>query len=139
MNDIALSNNIIKTISNGDTYVSMHDKDSIESKMTVFNAFAKPVKMSDALNKSLKVIGIAARPSQITDIETGEVIYSMMSVIITDDGVPYMTRSNSFFNALNDLLISFGEPQDWPDNMRITPVKRQGRTYEYLTLNVEMI
>lgn len=118
-------------------FASVKGGDTLENKVAVFNATSTSVSMSDEYNTPIDVMGVVIKPTQMTDINTGELVDSIMTVLIDKDGNGHMSHSKAVLSAVMNIVASFGMPDEWPEGMRIVPIAQAGRNgYKYTTLKI---
>ena len=92
----------------GDAYTSI-DLSVPENKVKLYNAINTPSeRITDIINKPIKMVDAVTIPSQVVDEKTGEARYIVRSIIIDNEGNTYTASSNGLHNSLRNLLAIFG-------------------------------
>lgn len=84
---------------------------TMEEKALIFNAANNPQhKVSDFINKTIKVKDVYAETLELANKETGEIAQAPRIVLIDEDGEAYECVSVGMFSSLKKLIATFGEP-----------------------------
>lgn len=84
-----------------------------EQRKTVYNAMNNPThKVSDFINKKIKVQDVLIESLDIMNDETGEIDRVPRIVLIDPEGVSYVATSKGIFNAIKNAYTAFG-PAPW--------------------------
>ena len=71
------------------------------------------------------------------NVNTGELVDSIMTVLIDKEGNGHMSHSKAVLSSIMNIVASFGMPDEWPDGMRIVPIAQAGRSgFKYTTLKI---
>lgn len=117
-------------------YVTINDPDSAASKVAVYNATATSTSLSDEIGTPITVKGIVIQPTEMEDMATGQMVPSIMTVLIDEQGHGHRSHGKGVLSAVGKLLALFGSPDQWPDGMKVVPVEETGRRgFKYVTLN----
>lgn len=83
----------------------------MESKIALYNALSgKSEKITDHLGEEIPMQHIAARPIEIVDTETGELIPQWRVTIITPEGKLYSAVSEGIRSSLGEIFDIVGKP-----------------------------
>lgn len=90
-----------------------------DSRRKIFSAVndAKPV--SDLQGKSFEIADLVIEATEFVNEKTGEVEPSVRTIFITPDGDAYQAFSGPIFNAAKRLLGLLGEPESWPEPVKV--------------------
>ena len=136
-NGVILPREVRSSIDAVGMFADIKGGDTLENKVTVFNATQESVSMSDEYNVPIEVVGVVIKPGQMQDVNTGEVVDSIMTILIDSQGVGHMSHGKAVLSAICNILAQFGLPTEWPEGMRIVPIAQQGRNgYKYTTLKI---
>lgn len=95
-----------------------------EEKTLLFNALNKPeYRISDLINQTIAIKNFIVETVVMTSEETGEVEEVPRIVIIDTEGHTYVAVSKGIFNALKNLIATFGMPGNW-DEPLVVKVKQ---------------
>lgn len=117
-NEIAVSGvyekmNIAKDIASGGRgYCSMTAADD-KAKVTLYNACSNPSRLSDMVNKRIKMLHVYAEVIQIVNEKSGELVSVPRVIIIDEQGKGYQAVSVGIYNAVKRIISMFGEPDTW--------------------------
>lgn len=118
-------------------FASVKGGTTVENKVTLYNAMTQTVSMADEYNTPIDVVGVVVKPGQMTDINTGELVDSIATILIDSDGLGHMSHGKAVLSAISNILASFGTPDQWPDGMKIVPIAQTGRNgFKYTTLKI---
>lgn len=82
---------------------------SPEERKTVFNAMNNPTyKISDYINKIIKVENVLVQVNDLLDDETGAINRVPRVVLISPDGTSYTATSKGIFNSVVNAFNAFG-------------------------------
>lgn len=82
---------------------------TVEEKMAVYNAINSPDhKVSDMINKVIKMKDCVLVEVNLADEETGEARDGVRSIIIDVNGETYAATSNGIYNSLRNIKAIFG-------------------------------
>lgn len=85
------------------------DNASVADKKKVFNAMNNPSnKLSDFINKKIKVENIYIETAEYLNDESGEIEIAPRIVLISPDGDSYFTSSKGVLNSLKNVYAAFG-------------------------------
>lgn len=80
------------------------------SAKVVYNAMNNPTyKLSDFINKKIKVENVLIEVNDIMDEETGELTRAPRVVLIAPDGTSYSAISKGIFNSVKNAYAALGE------------------------------
>ena len=109
LSGLATTNGIFTTVKGTD----------FDSRRKIFSAVndAKPV--SDLNGKSFVIADLVIEATEFVNEKTGEVEPSVRTIFITPDGDAYQAFSGPVFNAAKRLLGLLGEPESWPEPVKV--------------------
>lgn len=105
--------------------------------VAMYNAISDSKPISEAINRSLKLLNIILTPSSVTDRNTGEIKECVRTTLITEEGA-FGSPSQGIYSSIKKLCGMTGTPDTWPDNWRIQIVQvptTKGMTYNIKLLN----
>nr|DAE11878.1 MAG TPA: Single stranded DNA binding protein [Podoviridae sp. ctXSp1] len=105
------------------TTVKGTDFDSLRKIFSAVND-AKPV--SDLNGKPFVIADLVIEATEFVNEKTGEVEPSVRTIFITPDGDAYQAFSGPVFNAAKRLLGLLGEPDSWPEPVKVR-VSEEGK------------
>ena len=90
-----------------------------DSRRKIFSAVndAKPV--SDLNGKPFVIADLVIEATEFVNEKTGEVEPYVRTIFITPDGDAYQAFSGPVFNAAKRLLGLLGEPESWPEPVKV--------------------
>lgn len=90
-----------------------------DSRRKIFSAVndAKPV--SDLNGKPFVIADLVIEATEFVNEKTGEAEPSVRTIFITPDGDAYQAFSGPVFNAAKRLLGLLGEPESWPEPVKV--------------------
>lgn len=93
---------------NADMFMSFKPE-TTEDKVALYNALNSPdFKVSDMINKNIKIRDAVLRQVDMVDEDTGEVQSAVRSIIIDTDGKTYSATSTGVYNSLRNINAVFG-------------------------------
>lgn len=109
LSGLATTNGIFTTVKGTD----------FDSRRKIFSAVndAKPV--SDLNGKPFVIADLVIEATEFMNEKTGEVEPSVRTIFITPDGDAYQAFSGPVFNAAKRLLGLLGEPESWPEPVKV--------------------
>lgn len=109
LSGLATTNGIFTTVKGTD----------FDSRRKIFSAVndAKPV--SDLNGKPFVIADLVIEATEFVNEKTGEVEPSVRTIFITPDGDAYQAFSGPVFNAAKRLLGLLGEPESWPEPVKV--------------------
>ena len=93
-------------------YCTMQAADN-KARVTLFNACTNPLKISDMINKRIKVLHIYAEIIQVVSEQTGELCSVPRIILIDEQGKGYQAVSIGIYNAVKRMIALFGNPAEW--------------------------
>lgn len=93
-------------------YCTMQAADN-KARVTLFNACTNPLKISDMINKRIKVLHIYAEIIQVVSEQTGEMVNVPRVILIDEQGKGYQAVSIGIYNAVKRMIALFGSPAEW--------------------------
>lgn len=112
------------------------EKATDEDKKKVFNAMNNPShKLSDFINKKIKVENIYIETAEYLNDETGEVEIAPRIVLIAPDGDSYFASSKGILNSLKNVYAAFG-PAPWKGGLEFEVKQKAVGKGKALTLEM---
>lgn len=126
LSGLATTNGIFTTVKGTD----------FDSRRKIFSAVndAKPV--SDLQGKSFVIADLVIEATEFVNEKTGEVEPSVRTILITPDGDAYQTFSGPVFNAAKRLLGLLGEPETWPEPVKVRVTEEGKGTNRFYKLTL---
>lgn len=82
----------------------------IETAKVVYNAMTNPThKLSNFINKRIKVENYLIEISEVLDEESGELVTAPRIVLIAPDGTSYAAISKGLFNSVRNAVMALGD------------------------------
>ena len=105
-----------------------------DSRRKIFSAVndAKPV--SDLNGKPFVIADLVIEATEFVNEKTGEVEPSVRTIFITPDGDAYQAFSGPVFNAAKRLLGLLGEPESWPEPVKVRVTEEGKGTIRFYKL-----
>ena len=129
---------ITKDISSKSTaYCSLTAEDN-RARVTLYNACSNPLKISDMINKQIKLFHVYIEKIQCTSEATGEIVTVPRVILIDEKGKGYQAVSTGIYNAVKRIIQLFGDPANWdaPHTVEVKNVPLAGGQH---TFNLEVI
>lgn len=124
MDEIKIFNK--KEIQEGNISYCSFPMNTIEEKKKAFSIISNPEKrLSDMINKKIRMKDLFAEQVEITDENTGEIINTVRMVIVDDKGVGYACVSKGVFNSMSRLIGLIGHPSEWKEPLTIEIKSKQ--------------
>lgn len=134
---IVLPRNVRAGIEAGGMFCSIRGGDTTANKVAVFNAMSDASRLSEEIGTPIEVAGVVVRPTQMEDPVTGELVDSVMTVLVDTQGNGHMSHGKGVLSAVGNILGTFGEPDQWPQGMKVVPIEQTGRRgFKYTTLKI---
>lgn len=111
--------------------------ETVEQKKNLFNMTSNPKhKVSDMINKKIKLKDVYMEEIFLTDEETGEVSQGIRIILIDDKQEGYVCVSKGIKNSLQKLFSIFGTPNNWENPIEIEVKQLSiGKDKNILTFN----
>lgn len=107
-----------------------------EQRKTVFNAMNNPThKLSDFINKRIKVENVLVEVVNNINEETGEIDTLPKVVLIAPDGTSYFSMSKGILNSIRNAFSALGAAP-WPDGIEFEVTQVQAGRGKMLTLKM---
>lgn len=140
MTDQTTTTLAIATVMNeqpGTMICSIDSKDATqEQRKTVFNAMNNPThKLSDFINKKIKVENVLIEVVDYLNEETGEIDRTPKTVLIAPDGTSYFSMAKGVFNSVKNAFTALG-PAPWKDGIEFEVKQKQVGRGKMLTLEM---
>lgn len=127
---------------NGQFYCSIADDGTRKSKVAIFNAInSADESLGDHIGEVLEVVNVVAHPVELVDEQTGEVVNTLRTVLVTKDGKTYTAVSQGVTSALARIFSIVGMPDGgkWekePVKMKIKQVKTRNGNNKVNTIEL---
>lgn len=107
-----------------------------EQRKIVYNAMNNPEnKLSDFINKKIKIENIYLEVCDFVNNETGEIDRAPKIVLISPDGKSYFTTAKGILNSINNACHVLGA-MPWPGGYEFEVKQRQVGKGKMLTLEM---
>lgn len=107
-----------------------------EQRKVIFNAMNNPThKLSDFINKRIKVENVLIEAVTNVNEETGEIETVPKVVLIDPDGVSYFSMSKGIFNSVRNLFSAI-HPAPWPGGLDLEVIQIQAGRGKMLSLKM---
>lgn len=119
------------------SYCSMVAADN-KSKVTLYNACSNPKKLSEMINKQIKLLHVYAEIIQCMSESTGQLVNVPRVILIDEKGQGYQAVSIGIYNAVKRIIALFGQPGDWdrPHTVEIQNVPlAAGHTFNLIVID----
>lgn len=90
-----------------------------DSRRKIFSAVNDANPVSDLQGKPFAIADLVIEATEFVNEKTGEVEPSVRTIFITPDGDAYQAFSGPVFNAAKRLLGLLGEPESWPEPVKV--------------------
>lgn len=90
-----------------------------DSRRKIFSAVNDAKSVSDLNGKPFVIADLVIEATEFVNEKTGEVEPSVRTIFITPDGDAYQAFSGPVFNAAKRLLGLLGEPESWPEPVKV--------------------
>lgn len=90
-----------------------------DSRRKIFSAVNDAKSVSDLNGKPFTIADLVIEATEFVNEKTGEVEPSVRTIFITPDGDAYQAFSGPVFNAAKRLLGLLGEPESWPEPVKV--------------------
>lgn len=97
-----------------------------DSRRKIFSAVNDAKSVSDLHGKPFVIADLVIEATEFVNEKTGEVDPSVRTIFITPDGDAYQAFSVPVFNAAKRLLGLLGEPESWPEPVKVS-VTEEGK------------
>ena len=92
-------------------FSSINDDGTRESRAKIYNAVNKAEeKVDDHKGEVLQLVDVVAHPITLTDENTGELVDTVRTVLIMEDGKSYEAVSQGIVSSLSKLFAVVGKP-----------------------------
>lgn len=117
--DIATTDSLLSGLTTTNGIFTTVKGTDFDSRRKIFSAVndAKPV--SDLQGKPFVIADLVIEATEFVNEKTGEVEPSVRTIFITPDGDAYQAFSGPVFNAAKRLLGLLGEPESWPEPVKV--------------------
>ena len=90
-----------------------------DSRRKIFSAVNDAKSVSDLNGKPFVIADLVIEATEFVNEKTGEMEPSVRTIFITPDGNAYQAFSGPVFNAAKRLLGLLGEPESWPEPVKV--------------------
>lgn len=90
-----------------------------DSRRKIFSAVNDAKSVSELNGKPFVIADLVIEATEFVNEKTGEVEPSVRTIFITPDGDAYQAFSGPVFNAAKRLLGLLGEPESWPEPVKV--------------------
>lgn len=126
LSGLATTNGIFTTVKGTD----------FDSRRKIFSAVNDARPVSDLNDKPFTIADLVIEATEFVNEKTGEVEPSVRTIFITPDGDAYQTFSGPVFNAAKRLLGLLGEPESWPEPVRVSVTEEGKGTNRFYKLTL---
>ena len=120
------------------TFCSMVDDGTRASKVAIYNAVNNAEEqLSEHVNEVLEIVDVIAHEIDLPDMNTGEVVKVVRTVLVDVNGVGYQAVSQGVISSLSKIFQIVGLPSwiDEPVKMKPKKVKTANK-FEVLTIEL---
>jgi hypothetical protein len=111
-----------------------------EQKIAMMNLLSgddeKTMPLGENIGKIFELADVILNPYDKVNEETGEMEYGVLSYLITQDGLVYVTSSKSVYFSLKRIFQVFGEPHYEAGEISLKAVKKQGQQFKYTDIQI---
>ena len=111
----------------GETVFSSITGDDFASKVAVISAMSNAEKLADHLGETINLCDFVIQRISLTDENTGEVVNSIRTVLIDDNGTAFAAVSNGIVSVLQNITGVLGMPAEWPAALPVQAVEERTR------------
>lgn len=111
-----------------------------EQKIAMINLLsedsdAQPLKSH--IGHQIDLADVIFQPYDKLNEDTGEIEYGVVTYLIDQDGIAFVTSSKSVYHTLKKFFVLFGEPHyNAEESITVEIVERKGRQYKYVDLKL---
>ena len=111
-----------------------------EQKIAMINLLsedseAQPLKSHIGLQ--IELADVIFQPYDKLNEETGEIEFGVVTYLIDQDGLAFVTSSKSVYHTLKKFFVVFGEPHyNADESITVQIVERNGRQHKYVDLKL---
>jgi hypothetical protein len=93
--------------------------------------------MKDYVGTQITVANVIHQPYDRVNDENGNIEYGVLTYLITEDDVAYVTSSKSVYNKTKRFFLMFGQPA-WTkeDDITVQVVLKKGREHKYVDIDL---
>jgi len=96
---------------------------------------AQPLK--EHIGHQIEIADVIFQPYDKVNEDTGEIEYGVVTYLIDQDGIAFVTSSKSVYHTLKKFFVVFGEPHYSKEEALIVQVvTKKGRQYQYVDLKL---
>lgn len=107
-------------------FCSIEDDGTRKSKVRIYNAVnSAEEQLIDHVNTVIEVVDVVAHEVKLPDMQTGEMVSCLRTVLIDKNGVGYQAVSTGLVSALQKVFAIIGSPSwvDEPVKMKVVSKK----------------
>lgn len=117
MADLTQRNELATGLQNLDYPVATFNATTDEQRKIIFNGLDNPDhKLSEFINKQIKVMDFHVERTENIDDETGELQEGARITLFDTAGKSYTATSIGVLTSLRNIVSVFGTPSEWPDH-----------------------
>jgi hypothetical protein len=111
-----------------------------EQKIAMINLLsedseAQPLKSH--IGHQIELADVIFQPYDKLNEETGEIEFGVVTYLIDQDGLAFVTSSKSVYHTLKKFFVVFGEPHyNADESITVQIVERNGRQHKYVDLKL---
>ena len=121
----------------GETVFSSITGDDFASKVAVISAMSNAEKLADHLGETINLRDFVIQQISLVDENTGEVVRTIRTVLIDDNGSAYAAVSDGIVSVLQNITGVLGMPTVWPAPLPVQAVEERTRKgFRVTTLKV---
>lgn len=121
------------------TFCSIVDDGSRASKVKIYNAVANAEEqLLDHVNEVLEIVDVIAHEIALPDMNTGEVVKVVRTVLIDKNGKGYQAVSQGVLSSLSRIFQIVGMPSWIDEPVKMKP-KQVSTTKGFKVLTIELI
>lgn len=120
-------------------FCSIQDDGTRQSKIRIYNAVnSAEEQLIDHINEELDIVDVVAHPVVLPDMQTGEMIQCLRTVLIDVNGIGYQAVSEGVTSSLGKIFAIVGLPS-WVDDPLRVKVKQLTTKKGFKVTNLELI
>lgn len=139
-NDLAAPS-LIEALNNPgqNVFCSIVDDGTRASKVKVYNAVnGAAEQLTEHLGETLKIVDVVAHELMLPDMQTGELVKCLRTVLIAEDGTAYQAVSEGVVSSLSKVFSIVGMPSWVNDPVKMRP-KQLTTKKGFKVLTIELV
>lgn len=105
--------------------------------MNMLNDENSATPVNEVIGAKILLKDVIFNPYDRVDEETGEVEYGVLTYMVDNAGVAYVTSSKSVYHTLKNIFKAFGLPTyNEGEELKIEFVKKQGQQFKYTDIKL---